>query len=83
VGPDNLHENDGDGGRLPKNHPTQASGVMPTNSGLALLPHGARDPGSIPGSGHCLGVLLVLRLPPTVQKMCKLGELAMLNSRSV
>ena len=47
---------------------------------VALLPHSARDPGLIPGSGHCLcgvctfsprvcvGFLRVLRFPPTVQR---------------
>jgi len=49
---------------------------------LALLPHSARDPGSIPGLGHCLrgvcmfspcvcvGFLRLLRFPPTVRTMC-------------
>jgi len=61
---------------------------------LALLPHSARDTGSIPGwvtvcveFAHsprvCVGFLRGLRFPPTVQKMCGLGELAMLNSPSV
>ena len=60
---------------------------------LALLPHSARDLGSIPGLGDyaesarsprvCMGFLRVLRFPPTVRKMRWLGALAMLNSQSV
>ena len=57
---------------------------------LALLPHGARDPGSIPALVNNCGVCTfspclrgfppMLRFPPTVQKTC---WLAMLNSPSV
>ena len=61
---------------------------------LALLLHSTRDPGSIPGLGHCLcGVCTFspcLRgFPPGAPvsshspKMCRLGGLAMINSPSV
>ena len=57
---------------------------------LALLPHNARDPGSIPALGHCLcGVctfsLCLCEFPPGAPvsplslKMCGLGGLAILN----
>jgi len=57
---------------------------------LALLPHSARDPGSIPGLGHCLYRVCTFSpclrgFPPGAPvssrspKMCGLGELAMLN----
>ena len=57
---------------------------------LALLPHSSRDPGSIPGSGHCLcgvctfssclrgfpaGALVSSHSP----KLCGLGGLVILN----
>ena len=64
-------------------------GAARWHSGLALLPHSTRDPGLIPGLGLCVesacsphvcvGFLWVLWFPPTVQKMCRLGGLAMLN----
>jgi len=58
---------------------------------LALLPHSARDPGSIPASDLYLcrvctlsvsGCFLrVLQFPTIVRKMYCLGALAMLNAR--
>ena len=61
---------------------------------LALLPHSARDRAQFPAwvtvcaeFAHsprvCMGFLQVLQFPPTVQKTCWLGALAMLNSPSV
>ena len=56
---------------------------------LALLPHSARDPGSIPASGHCLsgvctfssclhGFPSVAPVSSHSPKMCRLGGLAVL-----
>jgi len=57
------------------------------HSGLALLPHSARDLGSIPGSGHCLCTFspCLSGFPPGAPvsshspKMCGLGGLAVLS----
>ena len=58
---------------------------------LALLPHSARDPGSIPAQGHCLCGVCTLSpclhgFPPGAPvsshspKVCGLGGLAMLKN---